>query len=222
MDKSKAHCNFKQLKMPAIFPRTHNAESTFRHIRSFSIIWLLSCLGISIFIVYQSFRAVELAQKRIYVLSSGKVLEALAGDRKDNLPVEARDHIRSFHQYFFSLDPDEKVITANINHALYLADASAVHLYESLKENGYYTGIISGNISQQIAIDSISLDMTSYPYYFRCFAVQKIIRPTSLVTRSLITEGWLRNTSRSDNNPHGFLIERWNTLENKDLKVETR
>ena len=27
--------------------------------------------------------------------------------------------------------------------------------------------------------------------------------------------------SRSDNNPHGFLIEKWNTIENKDLKVET-
>jgi len=205
-----------------MFPRTQNAESTLRHIRSFSIVWLLACAGTSIFATYLSFHTVEQAQKRIYILSSGKALEALAGDRKDNLPVEARDHIRSFHQYFFTLDPDEKVITSNINRSLYLADASALHLYESLKENGYYTGVISGNISQQISVDSISLDMTSYPYYFRCFAVQRIIRPTSLVTRSLITEGWLRNTSRSDNNPHGFLIERWNTLENKDLKVETR
>jgi len=50
----------------------------------------------------------------------------------------------------------------------------------------------------------------------------KIIRSTSIVTRDLLTEGWLRNINRSDNNPHGFLIERWNILENKDNKVEKR
>jgi len=61
--------------------------------------------------------------------------------------------------------------------------------------------------------------MNTYPYHFRCYATQSIIRTTSTVTRSLITEGDLRNVSRSDNNPHGFLIERWNTIENKDLKI---
>jgi len=32
----------------------------------------------------------------------------------------------------------------------------------------------------------------------------------------------LRNVSRSDNNPHGFLIERWATIANKDLKTTAR
>ncbi|HWJ27348.1 MAG TPA: hypothetical protein VNS32_12455, partial [Flavisolibacter sp.] len=58
--------------------------------------------------------------------------------------------------------------------------------------------------------------------YFRCFATQRIIRPSSITIRSLITEGFLRNVARSDNNPHGFLIERWTTIENKDLKTEKR
>jgi conjugative transposon TraK protein len=150
------------------------------------------------------------------------VLEAFASDRKENIPVEARDHIRAFHQHFFSLDPDEKVITANLTRALYLADGSAKRLYDNLREAGYYAGIISGNISQQITVDSIALDMDAYPWYFRCYARQQIIRPTSIVTRNLVTEGWLRSISRSDNNPHGFLIERWNTMENKDLTVQKR
>jgi len=205
-----------------MFQKIRNIETAFRHIRLFSIIWLLACTTLTVFVIYQSYRMVERMQNKVYILSSGRALEAFAGDRKDNLPVEARDHIRSFHQYLFTLDPDEKVINSNITRALYLADGSAKRLYDNLKESGYYSGIISGNISQEISIDSISLDMQSYPFYFRCYAVQKIIRPTSLVTRDLVTEGWLRNTSRSDNNPHGFLIERWSTLENKDLKVEAR
>jgi conjugative transposon TraK protein len=205
-----------------MFPKTQNLDSSFQHIRLFCIVVIVFCFSADGFITWQAFRMVERAQGKIYILSSGKALEAFASDRKENTPVEARDHIRSFHQYFFSLDPDEKVITANITRSLYLADGSAKRLYDNLKENGYYAGIISGNISQEITVDSIDLDMKDYPYHFRCYATQKIIRPTSLVTRDLITEGWLRNTSRSDNDPHGFLIERWVTLENKDLKVESR
>jgi len=202
--------------------KAKNLDTAFQQLRQFCIIWMLVCTALSLFAISKTFALLQASERRVYILSSGKVLEALAGDRKENLPVEARDHVRSFHQYFFTLDPDDQVINANIGRALYLADGSAKRLYDNLKENGYYAGVISGNISQQVAVDSVSLDIGSYPYYFRCRATQTIIRPTSITTRSLVTEGWLRNCSRSDHNPHGFLIERWRTLENKDVKVEAR
>jgi len=134
-------------------------------------------------------RIAERGQERVYVLTSGKVLEALASDRKENIPVEARDHIRTFHEYFFTLAPDERVINANLSRALYLADGSAKRLYDNLKENGFYAGVVSGNINQDIGIDSITLNTDAYPFYFRCQATQRIIRPTTLVTRELVTEG---------------------------------
>ena len=205
-----------------MFPNANNIETSFRHIRLFTVIVVVGSLSLCGLVTWLSYRSMARMQDRIYILASGKALEAVAQNRKDNIPVEARDHIRSFHQYFFTLDPDEKVIDANLNRALYLADASAKRQYDDLKETGYYAGVIAGNVSQEISIDSIHLDMTGYPYYFRCYATEKIIRPSSLVTRDLLTEGWLRNTSRSDNNPHGFLIERWTILDNRDLKVEAR
>jgi hypothetical protein len=61
-----------------------------------------------------------------------------------------------------------------------------------------------------------------YPFYFRYKGRQRIIRPTTILTRSLITEGYLRHVSRSDHNSHGFLIERWRTLENKDENIQNR
>jgi conjugative transposon TraK protein len=161
-------------------------------------------------------------QDKVYILANGRAIEAFSSGRKDNIPVEARDHIKNFHQYFFSLDPDDKVIQANITRALYLADASAKREYDNLKENGFYANIIAGNISQEITVDSIAVDVNQYPYHFRCYATQNIIRTTSTVARSLVTEGFLRNVGRSDNNPHGFLIERWATLENKDIKIQNR
>jgi conjugative transposon TraK protein len=205
-----------------MFPKAKNIERSYQHMRLFTGLVVVGSLILNGFVSWLSYRATARAQERIYILATGKALEAVAQDRRDNIPVEARDHIRSFHQDFFTLDPDEKVINANLGRALYLADVSAKRQYDNLKETGYYAGIIAGNISQEISIDSIRLEMNSYPYYFRCYATEKIIRPSSVATRDLLTEGWLRNTSRSDNNPHGFLIERWAILDNRDLKVEAR
>lgn len=205
-----------------MFKQTKNIDTAFRHIRSFSVAVIAGCVFLTSFGLYKSYRLVSEMQGKIYILANGKALEAYASERKDNIRVEARDHVKMFHHYFFTLDPDDKVIKANITKALYLADASAKKEYDNLRENGYYSNIIAGNISQQIRVDSISVNINQYPYYFRCYAAQRIIRTTSTVSRSLITEGYLRNVSRSDNNSHGFLIERWRTIENKDLKVENR
>ncbi|HEX5170839.1 MAG TPA: conjugative transposon protein TraK [Cyclobacteriaceae bacterium] len=205
-----------------MFQQLRNIDSAFRHIRLFSLFLIAACAFTVCFTVYESFQLINDARERIYILSNGKALEAWSAGRKDNIPVEARDHVRMFHHYFFTLDPDDKVIQTNIKRALYLADASAKKQYDNLKENRYYSNVISGNISQEIDIDSIRIDVGQYPFYFKCYARQRLIRTTSIVTRSLVTEGYLRNVSRSDHNPHGFLIENWTTIENKDIKTENR
>jgi conjugative transposon TraK protein len=205
-----------------MFSKTKKIDTAFRHIKIFTIVLVLGCISITAYALYTSNKLVSASQQRIFLLANGKVLEAYAAERKDNINVEARDHVKMFHHYFFTLDPDDKVIQTNLTKALYLADATAKQQYDNLKENSYYTNIISGNISQEIQADSITINTNAYPYYFLYKGELKIIRPTTIVTRSLITEGYLRNVSRSDNNSHGFLIERWKTLENKDIKTENR
>lgn len=205
-----------------MFKKMKNIDTAFRHIRSFTLVVIIGCVLICCFALYKSFSLVSQMQSKIYILANGKALEAYASERKDNIPVEARDHVKTFHKLFFTLDPDDKAITANITKALYLADGSAKRAYDDLKENGYYAGLISGNVNQTIIVDSVAVDINEYPYKFRCYATQSIIRPTSITTRSLVTEGGLRNVSRSDNNPHGFLIERWSTIDNRDLKTLSR
>lgn len=205
-----------------MFTKMKNIDTAFRYVRGFTMLIIVFCIVICCYTLYKSFTAVTVMQDRIYILANGKALEAFSSDRKENVPVEAKDHVKTFHRFFFTLDPDDKVIKSNVTKALYLADDTAKRVYDDLKENGYYAGVISGNISQTIIIDSINVDVKVYPYHFKCYAKQNIIRTTSILNRSLITEGTLRNVSRSDNNPHGFLIERWNTIENKDLEVQNR
>jgi len=205
-----------------MFKETKNIDSSFRHIKVFTFAVVAGCFLLCGFVLYKSYELSARLQDKIYILAGDQAMEAFASSRKDNLLVEAKSHISLFHTYFFTLDPDDKVIEKNISKALYMADASAKKQYNNLKETGYYANIIAGDISQQISIDSITVNIKSEPYFFHCYGTEKIIRPNSIVTRNLITQGYLRKVSRSDNNPHGFLIERWETLENKDIKTENR
>jgi conjugative transposon TraK protein len=205
-----------------MFKKMKNIDTAFRHVRGFTMLLIVGCVVLCGYTLYKSYGLVAQMQSKIYILANGKALEAYASERKDNIPVEAKDHVIVFHTLFFTLDPDDKAIQTNITKALYLADGSAKRVYDDLKENGYYAGLISGNVNQTISVDSVTIDINEYPYRFSCYATQNIVRPTSITTRSLITVGSLRNVSRSDNNPHGFLIERWNIIENSDLKTVSR
>src|SRR3954463_9145743 len=150
-----------------MFQKMKKIDSPFRNIRTFSILLILCCVSLSAFIIYKCYELTGSAQSKVYILANGKAFEAIAAERKDNIAVEAKDHVKTFHQYFFTLDPDNKVIETNISKALYLADGSAKRQYEDLKESGYYADIIAGNISQQISVDSITVNINQYPFYFK-------------------------------------------------------
>jgi len=115
-----------------MFRQAKNIDTAFRQVRNFSFLVIVSSVMICFYVIYNSYKETTAFESRIYILANGKALEAFAGDRKENIPVEARDHVKMFHKYFFSLDPDDKVIQSNITKALYLADGSAKRVYESL------------------------------------------------------------------------------------------
>jgi conjugative transposon TraK protein len=205
-----------------MFQKFKEIDTAFRYIRLFTFFIILLSVLLSSVAVFKSYQFAEQSREHIYILANGKALEAFAAERKDNIPVEARDHIRMFHHYFFSLEPDEQQINSNLAKALYLGDESVKRAYDNLKERAYYSSIVSGNISQELTVDSIHFDLNQYPFYFRCYGTQRIIRAGSITIRDMVTEGLLRNTSRTDHNPHGFLIEKWNTVQNKDIKIQNR
>ncbi|HVU97743.1 MAG TPA: conjugative transposon protein TraK [Puia sp.] len=206
-----------------MFKQFKNIDTAFQFVRLFAIIFLVCNVIICLYTVYRTTATVQKGQQKIYVLYNGKLMDAIATQRSDSLQVEIRDHVKMFHFYFYSLQPDEAVNKRHVTAALYLADNSARQEYNNLSENGYYTNIISANVSQEVLdYDSIQVDINHVPYSFRYFGKLRIIRATSVLTRSLITEGYVRMTDISDHNPHGMLIERWKVDDNKDLTLEKR
>lgn len=200
-----------------------NIETSFRQLRIFAIVFICLCAIITGYSVYSAYDFAEKQRQKIYVLDNGKSLMlALSQDLSQNRPVEAREHVKRFHELFFTLAPEKAAIESNIQRALLLADRSAFNYYKDLSEKGYYNRLISGNIIQNIQVDSLVCNFEIYPYEVYTYARQMIIRESNITERSLITNCKLLNSSRSDNNPHGFFMEGFNVKENKDIRIIKR
>lgn len=205
------------------FKSLKNIETSFKQIRIIAIVFVVLCAGITGYTVWNSYDFAEAQRQKIYVLDEGKSLMlALSQDLSQNRPVEAREHIKRFHELFFTLSPDKNAIESNINRALFLVDKSAFRYYQDMSEKGYYNRIVSGNINQVIQIDSVICNFDIYPYKVATYARQMIIRASNATERSLVTRCELINSVRSDNNPHGFTMERFEIIENKDLRTIDR
>ena len=136
------------------FKSLKNIETSFRHLRLFGIVYLGVCTLLVGYSVWKAYSFAEAQRQKIYVLDEGKSLMlALSQDLEQNRPVEAREHVRRFHELFFTLAPDKSAIEGNVQRAMFLSDRSAYSHYGDLAEQGYYNRIISGNVSQRIEID---------------------------------------------------------------------
>lgn len=205
------------------FKSLKNIETSFRQIRLFGIVFVSMCALIVGYALWTSYRFTEKQREKIYVLDQGKsLILALSQDLAQNRPIEAKEHVKRFHELFFTLSPDKDGIESNIRRALFLCDKSAFRYYKDWSEKGYYNRVISANINQSVKVDSMVCDFDSYPYQITTYARQMIIRASNVTERSLVTHSGLINSTRSDNNPHGFTMERFEILENKDIKVIER
>lgn len=108
------------------FKSLKNIETSFRQIRLFGIIYTAACALVVVCSVVCAFRFAEAQRQKIYVLDGGKSLMlALSQDLSQNRPAEAKEHVRRFHELFFTLSPEKSAIEHNVKRALLLADRSA-------------------------------------------------------------------------------------------------
>ncbi|OPB94567.1 conjugative transposon protein TraK [Elizabethkingia ursingii] len=205
------------------FKSLKNIETSFHQMRTLVFGFIILCAFVTGFALWKSYSFASKEREKIYVLDNGKSLMlALSQNVSINRPVEAKEHIRRFHELFFTLAPDKEAIDSNLKRAFYLSDKSAFDYYKDLLEKGYYNRIISGNVQQRIEVDSIVCNFNDYPYQAITYARQIIIRSSNITTRSLVTSCRLINSVRSDNNPQGFSMEKFSVTENKDLEILKR
>ena len=91
------------------FKSLTNIESSFRRIRMMAAVFICCCTLVTGYALWSSYRFAERQREKIYVLDGGKsLMMALSQDLSQNRPAEAREHVRRFHELFFSLSPQNR------------------------------------------------------------------------------------------------------------------
>lgn len=178
------------------------------------MITVAGCVLFSCFVVWTAFSLVQKERSQIYVLDGDIPFLAERATLESNFIMEAKAHIQLFHYYFFNLPPDDDYIKWTVGKAMYMADGTALRQKQALDENGFYSELVSSSSVCTIRCDSIKFDdkNLSFTYY----GTQTIKRRSKEQLRSLTTTGYVETVPRTENNPHGLLITKWKTLENKD------
>lgn len=176
---------------------------------------IIGCAALCGVTFYSAVSMVEKERHQIYVLDGNIPFMAERADLEENFLMEARAHVNTFHNLFFTLSPDDEYIYWTTDKALYLADGSALRQRQSLEESGFYSDIVSASAVCNIMCDSINIDPEKMTFVY--YGKQLVSRRSAKQRRVLVTAGQLETVPRSHNNPHGLLIKNWRTVENRTI-----
>lgn len=206
-----------------MFKSLKNIQHAFALARIYLVLVTVLAVAVGGYAIYASYQFAEAQREKIYVLDQGQsLLMALSHRVADNRMAEAKSHVKRFHEYFFTLSPERDAIESNVQQALFLADNSASEVYMRMKEEGFYERLIASSILCEVQIDSIAIDDSVYPHQVRTYGITSIVRRSNITYRNLETQCSLLHTTRTDNNPHGFLIENWKIIDNSDIQIIQR
>lgn len=169
--------------------------------------------------IFYTYRTNESARNNFYLLDNGQKLAAVrVKDPRRAVDILCEGHVSNFHELFFALEPDLRHIKRNIEgKALYMADHSVQRLYNRLIDQNYYEDIAKSGYSIEVEMDSIYVDYARYPFPFRFWGKQRILKNGNAEYRNLSSTGYLVETTSTPNNLNGLKIIRFDVNGNEDL-----
>jgi len=179
---------------------------------------------VSVAAVYLAIDFAAQSRGQVFVVDSSSGAAAMAtsagdGAQKD---LEVEDHLVRFHELMFNLSPSSEAIKRNIDRALVMSDRSAYDYWRDMSERGFYQRLVSANISQQIVVDSVKVELNTYPYDAVTFGKLYLIRESNITAYQFESCCRLVNLERSQTNPHGLMIEKFTVRRNDNIGTKRR
>jgi len=197
-------------------------ESSFRRTVMVTVAAIATLGAVAVVAVLRSYSFVGEQRRQVYVIDKGQSLLALQSDGMATRDLEVMDHVTRFHELFFNMAPNAATIQQNVDRALNLSDRSVYDYWSDLSEKGFYQRLVQANITQQMVVDSVIVDMSSYPYKARCHAHQYMIRESNITAYEFESTCQLIDIARSPVNPHGLMMEKFAVVRNESLGTKRR
>lgn len=150
----------------------------------------------------------------------GEVIPLQWVQQKENLKVEALEHLRLFHTYFYDIDATN--FEMNIEKALWLGNSTVDNVYRQKKADGVYNRLMQYSLVQKVMSIDSEIDLKVEPYPFKTTTVFQINRGSIIDTYELVTTGKILHLEKRNfpKNTHGLLITDY--FENTLKKVDNR
>ena len=162
------------------------------------------------------------SQDQVYVIDKGSAVMAARTEEDRHRDMEAADHIGRIHELMFNLSPNSESIKRNLDRALNMSDRSAFDYWSDMSERGFYQRLVSANISQEIVIDSVKVNMLTYPYEAKTYARLFMMRESNITAYRFESECRLVDVERSPGNPHGMMMEKFRVSRNEIIETRMR
>ena len=208
--------------MESVIKYFENIETGFRRMKFVTVGALASSAAIAIAAVAISVSYVGKADDQVFVIDNGTAMVASAARGDSQKDLEVQDHLVRFHELMFNLSPSSESIKRNIDRALVMSDRSAYDYWRDLSERGFYQRLVSANISQQIVVDSVRADIRSYPYEAVTYGKLYLIRESNITSYQFESVCRMVDVERSESNPHGLMIEKFNVRRNENIGTKRR
>ena len=200
-----------------------NIESNFRSMKILTLSVIGASMMVAIAAIYIAVDFASASRDNIFVVDkSGAALMATSAPDESQKELEAQDHLTRFHELFFSLSPSSESIKRNVDRALVMSDRSAYDYWKDMSERGFYQRLVSANISQQIVVDSVKVNISSYPYDAVTYGRLFLIRESNITAYQFESTCRLVDVERSQSNPHGLMIEKFIVRRNENIGTKRR
>lgn len=200
----------------------NNIDTSFRKMKFVTVLSLVCAAVIAVGSVAASGWFMEKSNGTIYVVDKGSAVMATRSQEDSHRELEARDHVTRFHELMLNLSPSAESIQRNLDRALVMSDRSAYDYWMDLSERGFYQRLVSANISQEIVVDSVKVDMQTYPYGAVTYGKLFLLRESNITSYDFESTCRLLEVERSPSNPHGMMIEKFLVTKSDNLGTRKR
>lgn len=200
----------------------NNIETSFKKMKFITILTITAAAVIAVGSVAVTGWYLEKANGTIYVVDRGSAVMASRSEEDSHRELEAMDHVTRFHELMFNISPSAESIQRNLDRALVMSDKSAYDYWMDLSERGFYQRVVSANITQEFVADSVKVDMMAYPHNVTTYGKLYLLRESNITAYQFESSCRLVDVGRSQNNPHGLMIERFTVTRNENIGTRKR
>jgi hypothetical protein len=174
--------------------------------KSMRLIAFLSLAGfvaatVSYVLLYQ--QLVDEYQQRTYVITSWGTFPASYYDGRKVTQIEAQNHVETFLKHMFAHSAE--TYYEHINFALNLIDEeSGKRIYHDFEEGEVHKNYVRYGSHTQVKVDSVVLDMNSFPIRGSLYALQEVHIGKNVRTLPIAASFELLQTYRHEKNPYGL------------------